>query len=170
MQQRHVLGDGTLIVLADLGQYTSFIHQDWDEDFRLQKHLLTESDQKHIALWGTGFDCDWIVEFREGISDLPGHRSMEQFIQNTTGTLHLINFDSLTMAAQFAHNTLPDEETAACAIDLPQGLLRLRIVQLIDLAVDDPGIDRDTQPGFVVEYALCETGDNQLPRVPWAAL
>ena len=38
MQQRHVLGDGTLIVLADLGQYTSFIHQDWDEDFRLQKH------------------------------------------------------------------------------------------------------------------------------------
>lgn len=164
----HVGGDGSLLTLADLKQYSSFIGRDWSEDFKLQKHLLDESDKKTIALWGTGFECDWKVEFRQGITSRQGMRENEQYINNTTGELYLINYDSLTMSAQFEDHTLPDEETSAYKIDLPRGILKLRIVQMIDPTKVSFWDKLTKKPGFIVEYDNVPDGENKLPNIPWA--
>lgn len=136
----HVGGDASLLTLANLELYPSFIGRDWSENFKLQKHLLDESDKMSIVLWGTGFECDWKVAFREGITDQKGVRSSEQYINNSTGDLYLLNFDSLTMAAQFEDHSLPDEETSEYKIELPKGLLKIRIIQMINPTKDDFGM------------------------------
>lgn len=164
----HVGGDGSLLTLADLNQYPSFIGRDWSEDCKLQKHLLDESDKKSIVLWGTGFECDWKVEFRQGITSLRGMRDIEQYINNTTGELYLLNYDSLTMAAQFEDHTLPDEESSEYKVSLPKGILKLRIVQMIDPTKDGFWDEFDKKPGFIVEYEKASDGENRLPNIPWA--
>ena len=166
----HVGGDGSLITLADLNSYSSFVGRDWAQDFKLQKHLLDESDRKSIVLWGTGFETDWKIEFREGITDLEGVRSMEQYINNSTGDLHLLNYDSLTMAAQFDDHLLPDEESKKYRISLPVGLLKVRIIQLIDPTKDGFWDEFDKKPGFVLEYSQVDEGENKLPSIPWAGI
>lgn len=168
--QIHVCGDGSLIALADLSTYKSFVDKNWHEDFKLQKHLLDESDRLAIALWGTGFESDWKVEFREGITQLEGVRSMEQYINNSSGSLHLINYDSLTMAAQFEDYKLPDEETEAYEVSLPKGVLKVRIIQLIDPKADGFWEDFDKMPGFILEYERVDGGENKLPRIPWTSI
>ena len=162
----HVLGDASHLALVDVNRYASFVG-DWAEDNRLYHHLVEQAQQRHALAWGTGFEIDWRVEIKEGISDRKGFREFEGTIRNTGDTLHLVNYDSLTMAAQFEDHRLPDKETANYQVPLPSGLYRFRIVQLVDPKTrfwETLG----EAPAFLLEYETCEEGAPRLKDVPWA--
>lgn len=142
----------------------------WAQNLKLQEHLLDESDRMSIVLWGTGLECDWKIAFQEGVTDKEGVRNIVQYINNTSGELYLLNYDSLTMAAQYDDYPLPDDESKNYKIELPKGLLKIKIIQLVDPSVDGFWEELENQPGFLLEYEKVESGENKLPSIPWASI
>ena len=162
----HVMGDGTVLSLIDCDTYASYIG-DWDEPDRLRAHLLAEARQQHIVSWGSGFESDWRVEVHHGITEQEGYRDFLAVIECTSGVLHLANYDSLTMAAQFDGYALPDEETADYAIELPKGLYKVRVVQL--LSPDERSWDADDEaPHFLLELEQTHVPPEVDAEFPWA--
>ena len=161
----HVMGNGSVLSLIDCDSYSSYLG-DWNQPGRLRAHLLTEARQHHIVAWGTGFEADWCVEVRDGITAQEGHRDFLAVIECTSGVLHLANYDSLTMAAQFDGYTLPDEETAAYTLELPKGLYKVRVVQL--LSADERAWDaHDAEPQFLLELEHTDVPPEADAELPW---
>jgi len=96
----HVGGDGSNLALVDTREYQSFVGADWCEDGLLYKHLRAQIGQAHALVWAVGFESDWKVDIEEGHSTERGFRAFTGDIVNTGNSLHLVNYDSLTMAAQ----------------------------------------------------------------------
>lgn len=128
----HVGGDGSHLALVDTRQYQSFVGRDWADGERLYEHLVHQAGLGHILAWRAGFESDWLVEVRAGHSTDSGFRSFVADIFNTGDSLHLVNYDSLTMAAQFDDHVLPDAETTHYQVSIPPGAQRVRVVQLFD--------------------------------------
>jgi hypothetical protein len=162
----HVCGDASHLALIDATRYSSFVG-DWGQDNRLYHHLVEQAKQRHALAWGTGFETDWRVEIKAGITDRKGFREFEGTIRNTSNALYLVNYDSLTMAAQFEDYLLPDEETAGYKVPLPSGLYRFRVVQLVD--PNGPFWEiLGEAPAFLLEYEPCAEDAARLEDVPWA--
>ena len=162
----HVMGDGTVLSLIDCENYASYIG-DWDEPGRLRAHLLAEARQQHIVAWGSGFEADWRVEVRHGITEQEGYRDFLAVIECSSGVLHLANYDSLTMAAQFDDYEMPDEETADYAIEVPKGLYKVRVVQL--LTPDERSWDaHEDEPHFLLELEPVDVPPDIDAEFPWA--
>ena len=168
--QIHVGGDGTLIALVNTSKYQSYVGEGWYEDNKLTSHLITEANKLNILAWGSGFECDWIVEFNDGISSKSGFREFTGFLDVQENAVHLINYDSLTMAAQFDDIQLPDKETSKYRVDIPSGLYKFRILQLVDTSQDGWWDVFENKPAFIIEYEPVSSGSNNMHEVPWFSL
>ena len=165
--QVHVCGDASMVSLIDCARYASFVSRNWDEDRRLVKHLIAQANQRSILSWGTGFETDWRFEVRHGITDEAGFRAFTGYIACSDNALYLANFDSLTMAAQFEDNQLPDPETAACKIPLANGLYQVRVVQLVDPDTNWWDTLGEAQPAFLLELAPFAGEPSPCVDLPW---
>lgn len=128
----HIGGDGSHLALVDAARYRSFLGENWYLSDALYKHLIAEGGERAILAWRTGFESDWRVEVSKGHSGRKGFREFTGEITNSDGALYLVNYDSLTMAAQFEDHVLPDRETALYRVPCPVGDLRIRVVQMFD--------------------------------------
>ena len=170
MTNVHVGGDGIVLALVDTGSYASFVEEDWAQDGSLVSHLVEQMNALSLLAWGTGFETDWKVEFRQGVTDLKGFRNFGGILRSTTGKLHLVNYDSLTMAARFPDYVLPDQETQRYAIDFPVGTYRFHIVQMPDPNSDGWWEEYEDKPEFIIEWESVERGSNGFGEVPWFKL
>jgi hypothetical protein len=163
----HVGGDGSHLAIADLARYESFVGE-WEKHDRLRKHLIAQAGKESIIAWGSGFETDWVVSIKPGISGRQGYREFRSVISTKSGKLHFINYDSLTMAAQFDDYGLPDKETESYAFQIPPGRYRVRIVQLVNPDSnwwEGPG---ESDPAFLVEYEPADSSDRPQQIIPWA--
>lgn len=160
----HVGGDGSYLALVDTRQYRSFVGADWCEDARLYKHLCAEIGPAHALVWASGFEADWLVDIQSGHSTQRGFREFVGDILNTGNSLHLVNYDSLTMAAQFDDILLPDEETADYEIPLAPGAYRIRVVQMFDPASAWWDVLGEESPAFRIEYQAIDAAEVRAPE------
>jgi hypothetical protein len=162
----HVGGDGSHLALVDTGSYTSFVGRNWAEGDLLYKHLVEQANSLHALAWATGFETDWRVEVRPGITLKRGFREFSGNIKSTVGALHLVNYDSLTMAAQFEDHRLPDKETNHYSVPLESGSYAFRVVQLVN-----PRSSWSESLGdgaaFVLEFEPTTEQSNHFTAVPW---
>ncbi|MGB4811441.1 MAG: hypothetical protein WBP13_03025 [Methylophilaceae bacterium] len=165
--QLHIGGDCSALALVNPKKYVSFVGEDWYENKNLINHLITQTNQLNILMWGTGFEFDWIVEFKEGISNKNGFREFTGFLNNQDDALFLMNYDSLTMAAQFDDIELPDKETAKYRVNIPNGLYKFRVLQLVDTSQDGWWNEFADVPAFTIEYERVPTGSNNINAIPW---
>lgn len=121
-------GDGQYLALIDAARYVGFVREDWTLK-QLQAHAVRQMAQLNALVWSTGFEADWRVQWRAGITDEPGYHEISGTRRCCGGTLHLAHFDSLTMAAQFADHVLPDAD--CIALTLTPGLYQVRIGQRV---------------------------------------
>jgi len=132
----------------------------------LCKHLVEQANSLHVLAWGTGFETDWRVEVRPGITLKRGFREFSGNIKSTAGALHLVNYDSLTMAAQFEDHRLPDKETNHYSVPLKSGLYAFRVVQIVN-----PGSRWWASLGdgaaFLLEYEQPTEQSYHFTAVPW---
>jgi hypothetical protein len=100
--------------------------------------------ERQMLLWGTGREEMWTVDIvvGGGPAQPPGFRRAVGPIRVAAGQLHLTNYESLTMAAQFDDIRLPEPHLQDLVLNLPAGLYSCEIVQL-----HDPEDDPDDQPG-----------------------
>lgn len=161
----HVGGDGSFMALVDCTRYKSFVG-DWTADSQLTRHLLAESNQRTLLFWETGFESDWLFEVSAGITSRTGFREFVGYIECSSGALHLVNYDSLTMAAQFDDHRLPDKETAGYRLDLPNGLYQIRVVQMVD--PEEPWWETlGDNPAFLLEYEAFNGNPPAVDALPW---
>ena len=162
----HISDDASMISLIDCSRYVSFAGDDWYADHRLTNHLVAQCNRQTILSWGAGFETDWLVEVKQGITDTSGYREFFGHITCSSGVLYFANYDSLTMAAQYRDYLLPDKETSGYRLDLPQGRYRVRVVQTID-PKESWEDTLGENPAFLIEYESTDESPSPVSQIPW---
>ncbi len=93
----------------------------------------------------------WHVEVTDSAnsSRLSGFRRTSGPIRVTRGRLLPVNYETLTMGAQFAHVSLPEPYLADLLVDVPSGDYACEITQLDDPDTSDD--DSGDAAGFVLK-------------------
>jgi len=169
-----IYGDCCYLSLIDPLRYSSFVGPDWAANERLlEPHFITQGSNCSALVWDTGFEADWRVEIREGISTEKGFREVTGSIRNSGEALYIANYDSLSMSAQFADHRLPDEDCARYKISLPSALYTVRVVQRVNPATyfhTDACENPERPAEFLIEYARSDISISPWSEVPWSSL
>lgn len=133
MIARHeIVDDSGVLALVDCSAYVPFVGEDWQLD-ELLTHIQAQARHQSILIWNAGDGGGhYRIEFRNGITEFAGHRSVMSVIRVTNGRLHLVSYTAMTMAAQFADETLPATMEAGLFIPLDNGAYVVRLVQTFD--------------------------------------
>ncbi|WP_446217599.1 hypothetical protein [Micromonospora sp. IBHARD004] len=103
-----VTDDSGFLALVDHHAYQGFVHADWTYDTLLD-HFRAAITERSLLVWGTGREDVWTVDVVvDGLAPPTGFRRTIGPIHVTAGQLHLTNYESLTMAAQFGQVRLPE--------------------------------------------------------------
>jgi hypothetical protein len=126
-------GDTNFIGLVNADQYKSFVDEDWELESLLQ-HFTDEMKDGNILVFQMteeGIVHSWTIEvmFEATLNDLECYRRTEGFIEVTDNKLYIVDYDCLTMAAQFEDEVIPDDNCANHRIELKNGLYKVEIAQ-----------------------------------------
>lgn len=145
--------DSGFIGIVDPDAYEGFVAEDWTYE-SLFEHFATQMARRALLLWATSPDGgSWTVTLD---GTLAGARSATGPIVSRQGRLCLVNYESLTMAAQFADVTLPDPDLAHLELQLTPGAYACTITQLHD---------DDTHPAPHLALHLTPSDE---PPPPWS--
>lgn len=133
-------GDTNFIGIANPNTYRSFVDEDWELE-GLLRHFGDEMKDGHLLvcqMTEEGIEHSWKVDVRvDGESPAgPYLRRAEGFLEVTEGSLYLVDYDCLTMAAQFEDEEIPDRNCSQSRIELENGRYRVEIVQFYDVDQD----------------------------------
>ncbi|MBE1485356.1 hypothetical protein [Plantactinospora soyae] len=157
-----VTDDSGFLALVDHHAYDGFVDKQWTYD-TLFAHFRAAMAQRSLLLWGTGREGFWTVDVVVGEpAPQAGFRRTSGPIQVTSGQLHVLNYESLTMAAQFADVRLPEPYMRDLVLELPTGSYGCEIVQL-----DDPDGDIDDESERERPHFLVTLTAGQQPE-PWS--
>src|SRR5215470_4366454 len=126
-----ITDDSGFLALVDPDAYDGFVGVDWRWD-TLQRHFVRQAREQHLLFWGTGMEHVWSIDVLFQPVELTGFREVTGSIIASQGRLLLTNYESLTMAAQFADITLPETHQRDRILSVPAGTYVCRIIQLSD--------------------------------------
>lgn len=126
-------GDTNFIALVNADKYKTFVDEDWEFEPLLQ-HFSDEMAKGNTLVFqmtDEGIEHSWTIEvkFEATLSDLECYRRTEGYIEVTDNKLYIIDYDCLTMAAQFKDCSIPDKNCANNRIELKNGSYKVEIVQ-----------------------------------------
>lgn len=134
-------GDTNFIGVANADTYQSFVDKDWELD-RLLQHFGNEMKQGHILVFQMteeGIEHSWRVEVTVGTEELT-HRCFRKavgYLEVTDNGLYLVDYDCLTMAAQFKDHQVPDQNCSKYKIEIENGLYKVEAIQYYDVDEDE---------------------------------
>lgn len=125
--------DSGFIGLANLNKYNGFIGRHWDFDL-IKKRVIEEMCKNKILFWSTGREDTWNVLITMNSENLHSnpYREEEALIEVTHNKLHFVNYETLTMAAQFKDIVLPESHMKDLSINLENGHYLVSISQLLN--------------------------------------
>ncbi|MFE0557029.1 hypothetical protein ACFW1P_14010 [Paenibacillus sp. NPDC058910] len=134
-------GDTNFIALVNADKYKTFVDEDWEFE-SLFKHFSDEMEEGKILVFQMteeGIEHSWTIEvkFEATLNDLECYRRTEGYIEVTDNKLYIVDYDCLTMAAQFSDNKIPDENCANNRIELKNGMYMVEIVQFYNADNDE---------------------------------
>ena len=132
-----ITDDSGFLAVIDPDAYDGFVGSNWTWD-TLQDHFAREAREQHLLVWSTGMEHVWSINILFEPVELTGIREVNGSIIASQGRLLLTNYESLTMAAQFADVTLPEAHERDQIPSVPPGAYDCRIIQLSDAASDAP--------------------------------
>jgi hypothetical protein len=143
--------------------YEGFVDRDW-EFHQLLGHFHAQMARRSLLLWGTGLEGFWRVDVRLSPSGIQGYREISGPLHVVGGAVLVTNYESLTMAAQYADVRLPQQHERDQLVELPDGEYVCRVVQMFDPEeAESAGAD---QPDFVLEFSR-SAGTRAWSRIPW---
>lgn len=134
-------GDTNFIGVANADKYKSFVDEDWELDSLLQ-HFGDEIKQGHILVFQMteeGIEYSWRVDIRLGTDEI-AHKCFRKtvgYIEVTENQLYLVDYDCLTMAAQFEDNKVPDQNCSNYKIEIENGFYKVEVVQYYNVDKDE---------------------------------
>ncbi|USK56175.1 hypothetical protein LIS82_06720 [Cytobacillus solani] len=126
-------GDTNFIGVANAAKYKSFVDEDWEFDSLLQ-HFGDEMKQGHLLVFQMteeGIEYSWKVDVRVGTEEIAHtcFRKAAGYIEVTENQLYLVDYDCLTMAAQFEDQNVPDQNCSDYKIDIENGYYKVEVLQ-----------------------------------------
>lgn len=134
-------GDTNFIGVANAATYKSFVDEDWELDSLLQ-HFGDEMKQGHLLVFQMteeGIEYSWKVDVRVGTEEIADtcFRKAAGFIEVTENQLYLVDYDCLTMAAQFEDHKVPDQNCSKYKFDIENGFYKVEVVQYYNVDKDE---------------------------------
>jgi hypothetical protein len=157
-----VTDDSGFLALVVPATYQSFVASDWTLD-QILTHFKKQMARRCLLIWGTGLEGFWGVDVRLKQTHAKGIRQIKGPLEVVGKSLLLTNYESLTMAAQFEHVTLPEKHQSDLLVSLPNGNYSCTITQMFDPAQQQ--LVGGGKPDFVVE--ILKTHD---PLAPWECI
>lgn len=159
-----VTDDSGFLALVDPDAYEGFVGADWGSSDLLHR-FREQMAARRLLIWGTGQEGCWTVQVAFSHNRVSGAREVFGSIVSTKGRLLLTNYESLTMAAEDSHATLPERHQADLVFDIEPGTYRCRIVQY---PLQASGWQEGCPPEFSVELEPTAVLDPSWQRIPWA--
>jgi hypothetical protein len=162
-----IKGDGSYLGIVDVGSYKGFVGKDWAKNPRLlEPHFIQQMCTYSGLFWDTNLESAWRVEVSMERSDKTGYREVQGSLVVTGGKLVILDYDALTMMAQFEEHTL-ERYVGDNAIVLENGNYDVRIVQVFDPKVHfSDGKSAD----FLIEVTKTNELGAAWGQVPWSKL
>lgn len=132
--------DACFLGLINTERYISFVDENWEFD-QIKKRIIRESNKGHILLWGTELPNSWRIRVCDKPVADKFFKEFEGKIKVSHSKLHLINYESLSFAAQFEEEQLPEEELADLNVKLDNAVYDVKVRQLFN--PDEEGISED---------------------------
>ncbi|WP_152657774.1 hypothetical protein [Oceanobacillus sp. CFH 90083] len=134
-------GDTNFIGVANADTYKSFVDEDWELDNLLQ-HFGDEMKRGHILVFqmtNEGIEYSSRVDVRVGAEEFVHtcFRKAVGYIEVTESQLYLVDYDCLTMAAQFEDNKVPDQNCSKYKMEIENGFYKVEIVQYYNVDKDE---------------------------------
>ena len=159
---RRLADDSGLMAIVDPDAYPSYVARNWKYD-QLIAHFLEAMSRRQLLIWATGSENLWNVDIAVRPETRTGFRGVEGGIAATKGRLHVLSYESLTMAAQFAHVTLPEEMYRDNVLTVIPGTYICRVVQLVE--PESEGAADES----AIHFAIGLSESAKLPA-PWTAI
>lgn len=164
MRLKMEYGDTNFIGMVNAEQYQGFVSEDWELDGLLQ-HFADETQAGRILVMqmtDEGMEHSWQVEvlFEATGNVGPCYRRAEGYIQVTDQRLYLVDYDCLTMAAQFEEEKVPDTNCADYGFELRNGIYKVDIVQFYN-ADQGEHVGRDDVDLLLNLTAVARLGKNE---------
>ncbi|WP_191126256.1 hypothetical protein [Cerasibacillus terrae] len=126
-------GDTNFIGVANVEEYRSFVDEDWDLDILL-KHFGYETKKGNLLVFQMteeGIEHSWNINVKIGADENISNcfRRVIGYLKVTNNQLFLVDYDCLTMAAQFKHEKVPDENCSNYKIDIKNGDYKVEVIQ-----------------------------------------
>lgn len=118
-----------------------------------------------MLIWTTGEENAWNVEINKSFSQIKGYREILSYIRVDSQKLYLINYESLTMGAQFSDIQLPEEHMKDLLIELENGVYAVRVVQFYNPDTGTYVSRRDID--FLIEFQITNELKNVWTHIPW---
>jgi len=160
-----VTDDSGFLAIIDPDAYQGFVQKDWTLDLLWQRFTREIAD-RHLLIWGTGVGNIWNVQVSLQTIKVSGFREVIGSIASSRGRLLLTNYESLTMAAQFADVSLPEAHEQERVLQVQPGLYDCRIVQLSD---PDTSAPFEESVSFIYEFTPVTQAREAWSQIPWRA-
>ncbi|MFJ7973577.1 hypothetical protein [Psychrobacillus sp. NPDC096389] len=162
-------GDTNFIGVANAERYRSFVDEDWELDMLLD-HFGDEMKQGHIIvcqMTEEGIEHSWKVSVDLSTEEITDNcfRKAVGYLKVTDTKLYLVDYDCLTMAAQFEDELVPDQNCSTYKIEIENGFYKVEVVQYYNVDRNEyiGASDTDILINFIKVAAIEPTAN----RVFW---
>lgn len=165
-----ITDDSGLLALIDPYRFRSFLNANWTLD-QIVLRFREEMKNRRMLIWGTGREGMWRIEVRFRVSAVTGFREFTAPLSASEGHLLFTDYESLTMAAQFADIKLPEANQIDLLVPVRPGHYLCRVVQRFH-PESNPRL-RDGDADFFIELTSTKSiasDEGGLPRIPWSDL
>lgn len=134
-------GDTNFIGIVNSQAYNSFVDEDW-ELVQLLDHFSNEMMRGNILVYqmtNEGIEHSWNIKIELGKDSIDKicFRKAEGYIKVTDNKLYVIDYDCLTMSAQFEDSKVPDDNCEKNLIKLENGIYKVFFYQYFNADKDE---------------------------------
>ncbi|BDS13746.1 hypothetical protein [Aureispira anguillae] len=158
--------DASFLGLINTDLYASFIGENWEFD-QLKQRILTESKKGHLLFWGTEVPNFWTIRICNHPISNQESKSFQAQIKVSNSRLYLINYESITLAAQFEDEQLPESHLEDLYVSLENGIYNVTVRQLFDIEQD---LIEEEMLGFeiILQKTTSTTPSNTFKQLIWS--
>ena len=159
--------DSGFLGLVNVDKYDSFVKKDWNFN-DLQERFIHEMNLSSLLFWSTGQEGLWNVRITTDKQEHKTFRTITGEIKVTNEKLFLINYEDLSMAAQFQNQKLPLKHNAELGLRVENGSYEVQINQLFN--PDNFLQDDNDKVHFEIVIKKLANGEfitNKFDRIPW---
>lgn len=132
-----VTDDSGFLAIVDPDAYCGFVSADWKYD-QLIEHFKKQMRAHRLLIWQTRIENIWKVDLSFEPTNIAGFREWNGSIVVSNNRLLLTNYESLTMAAQFADVALPESHQKNLIFPIPNGFYQCLVIQVHNPDLKEP--------------------------------